>query len=208
MYRVSAYYISQQICEVPFQVILPLIFTSVVYYGIGLQSTFTVFAEFCVLALLLGFAGNSIGLLLGALLPGATAASLTPILLATLMIISGYFIPQENAPVWFSWVFYLNFVFYGLKAAILNQFSDVEFYCKADQLVVFSGEVICPDGERILASSSFCPITNGDVIISRYEADDMAIWQYALIILAFIVFFRALVYFALRFVNPRERELN
>lgn len=208
MYRISAYYISKMISELPLQLSMPLLFLSVVYFAVGLRPGFQHFVVFCIIVLGLTFACNSFGMLVGALLPGPIAALVTPSSLIIFLLTAGFYILPENIPTWIAWIVYPNPFYHAFRAAITNQFTDMDFYCKSDQFIEYSETVTCSDGERVLAETSLCPITKGEQIIDKFDADDIPIWSEILILLAFVVFFRALVYLALRNTNPKEMELN
>merc|ERR1711974_134170 len=144
----------------------------------------------------------------GALFPAGIAALMVPSVLIIFLLAAGFYIHPDNIPTWLGWIIYPSAFYHAFSAAIVNQFSELEFYCKDDQFITYSENVVCVDGERLVAESSFCPITTGEQIVDRYSADEMEIWQYVLILLTFMVVFRVLVYFALRFTNPKEMELN
>merc|ERR1712110_56844 len=163
---------------------------------------------FICIVLSMNLAVNSYGMLLGALLPAAICALVILTILIVSLLAAGFYVNAENFPTWIAWIKYCSFFFYGFSAAMVNQFTDVEFYCRSDQFVEYSATATCSSGVSIPVSTSTCPITDGQQIIDRNNSDELEIWQYIIILLGIAAFFRFLLYLALRCVNPKEMELN
>lgn len=73
----------------------------------------------------LGFVGNSIGLMTGSLFKDAQRASaMAPALLLPLMTFSGLYNKLDDIPKWISWLQYISPFRYGLHALLLNEFGD------------------------------------------------------------------------------------
>merc|ERR1712000_128695 len=208
MYRISAYYFARQLTEFPIQLAMPSIFVCVVYFAAGLRPGFVPFLVFLIIVISLGFSINSYGLMVGAIVPGGPAALLVPSSLIIFLLAAGFYIHPDNFPTWLSWIVYIDVFYYGFNAAITNQFTDMDFYCKDDQFIEYEEVAVCPSGERVLATSSYCPITEGEQIIDRYDSDEWPIWAYIVILLGVAVFFRVITYICLRVFNPKEVELN
>ena len=64
MYGVLPYYLTKMIVEVPFQLIVPIIYTVLTYLAIRLRNEAESFFQFLAALLLMVFLGNSIGILL------------------------------------------------------------------------------------------------------------------------------------------------
>merc|ERR1712100_589472 len=164
MYRISAYYFARQLTEFPIQLAMPSIFVCVVYFAAGLRPGFVPFLVFLIIVISLGFSINSYGLMVGAIVPGGPAALLVPSSLIIFLLAAGFYIHPDNFPTWLSWIVYIDVFYYGFNAAITNQFIEYEEVA------------VCPSGERVLATSSYCPITEGEQIIDRYDSDEWPIW--------------------------------
>lgn len=67
LYSVLPYFLSRNIIELPYLVVLPLIFNCIIYWMVGQASTAEQFFLFTFVSLLVGFAGGSLGLLIGSI---------------------------------------------------------------------------------------------------------------------------------------------
>jgi len=73
--------------------------------------------------ILVGFAGNGIGFLLGSVFKTARESSaLSNILILPLMYLSGMYNKLNDIPVWISWLQYASPFRYGLHLLLLNQY--------------------------------------------------------------------------------------
>ena len=73
-YGVLPYYLTKMLVEMPFQLIVPIIYTVLTYWAIGLRNEAASFFEFLASLLLMCFLGNSIGILLGSVFGDFRAA--------------------------------------------------------------------------------------------------------------------------------------
>lgn len=208
MYRISSYYIAKQISELPQQFAIPFIIVVSVYWIGGLKSDFGDFVVFSVIVISMVFSVNSFGMTVGAIVPAGIAAIFVPSLLLILFLVAGFYINPSNFPDWIGWLKYFSPFYYSFLAIVYNQFNDFPFYCKSDQFVHFETNVRCSNGDMITVSSDTCLITNGDAIVEQFDADNIPVWGYIIILLGFVLIFRILAYLGLRNCNPKEVELN
>ena len=92
MYGVVSYFISRNIVDIPFLLILPAIYSLVTYWMVGLSSTPSQFFIMYLILFLMMFVGSSMGLLIGSFIQDEKGVSeIVPILLLPLIVISGFF---------------------------------------------------------------------------------------------------------------------
>merc|ERR1712130_231031 len=204
MYPLSAYYFGKQIAEFPLQVMMPALFATVVYWLVGLPSDWWMYGTFLSLVMLMAVCVSSAGMLLGALFPLTAAVVVLPCLLLITLLFAGFYVHPDNIPVWVDWVKYISLFFYSYMAVIRNQFEDLDLYCKDDQYLEQTATGVCPDGEEVSVTERTCPMTNGSVLMENIGADLLEIWQYQLVLLAFVIVVRILIYPALKYASPRE----
>jgi hypothetical protein len=85
------------------------------------------------------------------------AVTLTPILIIPFMLFAGFFVNQENIPVWLIEFQYLSFFKYGYQALMINEYTDLQLTCMSPPPGVLKcdplGEFKSPQtlGESIIA---------------------------------------------------------
>lgn len=121
MYGVISYFISRNIVDIPFSIILPAIYSLVTYWMVGLSSTAEQFFTMYLILMLMSFVGSSMGLLAGSFLQDEKAITeILPIILLPLVIISGFFKNTANMSSWYSWIQYISPFKYGFIAITEN----------------------------------------------------------------------------------------
>lgn len=134
MYSVSAYFFGKVIAEIPASILTPVIYGSIVYYSIGLSTVYAwKFPLYCKLNLpiliylilvgllvLIYAASGSYALIISTLFSDKQlAVTLTPILIIPFMLFAGFFVNQDNIPIWLIQFQYLSFFKYGYQALML-----------------------------------------------------------------------------------------
>lgn len=74
MYGVLPYYLTKSLVEIPFQLLLPIIFTLIVFWSVGFRLSAAMFFLFLAALMFLVFLGNSIGILLSSMFSDVRAA--------------------------------------------------------------------------------------------------------------------------------------
>jgi ABC-type multidrug transport system ATPase subunit/ABC-type multidrug transport system permease subunit len=134
-YYLSAYFLSKTMSEMPTRLSLPVIFWTIAYWMSGINSSFTVFLGTMGCMLLAVLAGESYGLLCGAVVMDfEKAMTIMVVISLTTMAAGGFYV--QNIPVWLEWVKYL---------------SPFKFGYEASQLMIFDSDVLC-DGSGALAA--------------------------------------------------------
>ena len=94
---------------------------------VGLSSTAGQFFTFYLIFFLVGFAGNSLGLLIGSAVSDAKLVTvLIPISIIPFVLFSGFYKNREDLPVWLSWIEYISPMKYTFIAFVRNELDDVE----------------------------------------------------------------------------------
>lgn len=133
-YYLSAYFLSKTISEIPTRLSLPFIFWTIAYWMSGVNPHFHAYIATLGCMLLAVLAGESYGLLCGALVMDfEKAMTIMVVISLTTMAAGGFYV--QNIPPWVAWVKYL---------------SPFKFGYEASQVIIFDSEVLC-DGSGTLA---------------------------------------------------------
>ncbi|VEN52172.1 unnamed protein product [Callosobruchus maculatus] len=177
MYRTDVYFLSKVIAETPLFIVLPVLFTSICYYMIGLNPSWVRFFIACGIVTLVANVSTSFGYMVSCL-SGKTslALSLGSPLIIPFLLFGGFFLNVNSIPVYFEWVSYFSWFRYGNEALMINQWSNVT-------------RIDC-------RNSPACP-PNGHVILQMFNFSEMHfIWD--ILSLAFLIaFFRLAAFLAL-----------
>jgi len=204
VYQTSAYWLGTQLAHFPLQLIAPIPFLSIVYWMSGLRVDAAKFLVFIVAVVLSSFCANSIGLLFGALLPGQVASIVVPAVMVLLFLVGGFFLNPENMADWLYWTRYLSWFTYTNDVLVTNEFKGESFYCKPDQYQSLSVNATCAGTMEVVSNTTrTCPITTGQQVIDVRSNDKIPIYANVLVVFGYVLLFRCLLYFALRFARPK-----
>ncbi|XWS52027.1 hypothetical protein CRYUN_Cryun11dG0032200 [Craigia yunnanensis] len=127
MYRLSSYFMSRIIADLPLELILPIVFIIITYWMAGLKPTagnflHTLFALlFCVLV------SQGLGLALGALvMDQKSAALLGSVIMLAFLLAGGFYI--QHVPPFISWIKYISSSYYTYKLFLGSQYKPNETY--------------------------------------------------------------------------------
>jgi ABC-type multidrug transport system permease subunit len=124
LYTTWMFYLSRTIVELPFLILIPLLYALIVYWMIGLANTAGQFFMFYLISFLVSFAGNSMGLLLGCAISDAKLISvLTPVFILPFVLFSGFYKNRADLPIWLFWIEYLSPIKYSFISFVRNEFS-------------------------------------------------------------------------------------
>ena len=121
LYSVFSYFLSRNIIEAPYLLIVPFLFNVIFYFLVGLAPTVEQFLYFYLISFLVGLCGNSLGLLLGSSITNAKAVSAAmPIMITPFILVSGYFKNSENIPLVLNWIQLISPLKYCFAAMLTN----------------------------------------------------------------------------------------
>ncbi|CAH2016567.1 unnamed protein product [Acanthoscelides obtectus] len=126
MYRTDVYFLSKVIAETPLFIILPVLFTSVCYYMVGLNPSWMRFLIACGIVTLVANVSTSFGYMISCLSGNTSLAlSLGSPLIIPFLLFGGFFLNVDSIPVYFKWLSYLSWFRYGNEALMINQWSNI-----------------------------------------------------------------------------------
>jgi len=90
MYGVLPYYLTKSFVELPYQLVMPWLFSVIIYWAIGYRNTAEAYFIFLAALMILVFFGNSLGVLLSSMFSNVRAAfAVVPVFLLNYEIFKG-----------------------------------------------------------------------------------------------------------------------
>lgn len=152
LYGVTSYFLSRNIIEIPYSIIFPLLQALIMYWFVGQSSTAEQFFTFYLICYFIGFAGSSLGLLLGSIISDAKAVStLTPALILPFVLFSGLFKNTGNLSNWIGWIQYISPIKYTFSSFLQNEV----LYATSSNISKMNFDVGLWDGIGILIAIGF-----------------------------------------------------
>lgn len=126
-YRLSAYYWTKILCELPYGIIFPYLMVIIAYYMIGLNPAFSAYLLAGLFAVLAGMCGTATGIFIASCFDSIkTALAILPVVLLPLLLFSGLFASSDALPVYLKWVQYISPMFYAYTGLVINEFDGRE----------------------------------------------------------------------------------
>ncbi|KAK7113491.1 broad substrate specificity ATP-binding cassette transporter ABCG2-like isoform X2 [Littorina saxatilis] len=128
-YRVSAYFLAKMLCDlIPMRLAPVLVFSSIAYFMIGLQSGAEHFFFFALTLFMTTLSASGIGFLLSASVRiFAVANLLIALCYVFMMLFSGLLVNLSTMGEWLSWLRYISIFRYALNALYINELEDSIF---------------------------------------------------------------------------------
>jgi len=154
MYTVSSYFLAKTISDMTNNVLLPLLYSMVVYWTAGFRPTATHYFKNVLTFYFIFGTAQSMGLFLSILIPNAQIALvLAPPITLFFMIMGGFYIPFPNMHPGVEWASYLSFARYGYSALIINEYEGRVIPCADDVSVSVGLTGECPlPGDNVIAN--------------------------------------------------------
>mmetsp|Transcript_12686 Transcript_12686/g.29979 ORF Transcript_12686/g.29979 Transcript_12686/m.29979 type:complete len:750 (-) Transcript_12686:1177-3426(-) len=128
MYGTLPYFIGKALSEIPLTAFFNSLFGVLVSKLTGLNSTFQKMKRFLGLVSLHGLAGQSAGLMIGAIAPSQDAAlALFPAIMVLNIIFDGKNISEENTPRFLRWLPKVGLIKWGFEGMSVNEFEGLTF---------------------------------------------------------------------------------
>ena len=107
---------------------------TVSYWMMGFQEDAEKFFIFAAIMICVTDVGMALLNLVGSVSRTVEQANiLVTVILLVFMLFNGFFANTQNVGPWFSWIRYINFIFYGTRAATINEFGGLEFECTEEE---------------------------------------------------------------------------
>jgi hypothetical protein len=132
MYRLTAYFFARTVGDMPLELIMPFVFTIIVYWMADLKHSFVAYILHLLTLLLAVLVSQSLGLLVGAtVMDLKKATTLASVIMLAFLLTGGYFVRQ--IPVWIRWLKYLSFPYYTFRLLLKIQYdTDALYECPGE----------------------------------------------------------------------------
>ncbi|KAK8586766.1 hypothetical protein V6N13_085790 [Hibiscus sabdariffa] len=187
-YRISSYVISNTMVFIPFLLFVALLYTSPVYWLVGLRREINAFVYFTLVVWMVVLMSNSFVACFSALVPDfIMGTSLIAGLIGSFFLFSGYFISKDDIPRYWIFMHYLSLFKYPFECFMLNEYGGEEGRKRCLKLV---------EGECYL---------DGEGFLKQQGLKESQKWSNIAVMLSFIIGYRFLSILILRFRSYRTK---
>ena len=128
MYDVLPYYMAKLLSDVPGFLIVPTIYTLIVYWAVGYTRSVEQFFSFALMSILNTLCALSLGYFISSSIPSPVAAlQLAPIIAMPLILVGGMYINQDSMPIYIEVFSYCSPVQYVFNAYAKIEFENSEY---------------------------------------------------------------------------------
>ncbi|KNE64090.1 hypothetical protein AMAG_09152 [Allomyces macrogynus ATCC 38327] len=154
-YGLPAFFFSKVAVELPFQIIMPWLMVSILYFLTGLQKGADKYFIASGLCILMYNSGAAIGMLAACAFDDITVAlAIVPLVMIPLMLFSGLFLNSANIPVFLDWIKYISPIKYGFVGMTKNEFTGLKV-CPNESDSPILRRVGCQPGEATITNLGF-----------------------------------------------------
>ncbi|KAK6934296.1 ABC-2 type transporter [Dillenia turbinata] len=126
-YKLSSYFMSRTVSDLPMELVLPTIFVIITYWMAGLRPTAGHFFYTLFALLLTVLVSQGLGLALGAIVKNQRNATvLGSVIMLSFLLAGGYYV--QNVPPLIAWIKYISISYYTYKLLLGSQYGPGDTY--------------------------------------------------------------------------------